>query len=141
MPLDSKNQILVVDDELLIRDLLHEFFTSQGFVVHLVMNGQAAKEIIDQVDFQTVILDLKMPINSGLEVAAHLNLKKPMVPIIIMTAYPSIDSAIESVRKGIFDYLVKPFKLADLHEVVKRAVREYDFRLKCGYSRTLNNEL
>lgn len=129
-------EILVVDDELLIRDLLYDFFSSKGYTVHLAENGQKALQLIDEVDFQVALIDLKMPEVDGLEFTAILSEKKPYVPIVIMTAYPFIDSVIESIRKGIFDYVIKPFKIAQLSKIVSRAINEYGLRLNNHYVRT-----
>ena len=130
----QKNEILVVDDELLIRDLLYDFFTSHGYTVHLAENGGKVKKIIEKTDFQIAIVDLKMPVVDGLQVTTILRQEKPYVPVIIMTAYPSMDSAIEAIRKGVFDYIVKPFKMTDLFNTVKSALDEYKLRVKSGYA-------
>jgi DNA-binding NtrC family response regulator len=84
--------------------------------------------------FRTVLLDLKMPEVNGIEVAAVISAKKPAVPIIIMTAFPSLDSAIESIKYGVFEYLVKPFKMADLFGIVQKAIEEYDARTSSKYA-------
>jgi len=132
----EKVEILVVDDELLIRDLLYDFFTSQGYIVHLAENGRKALEMIDEINFQIAILDLKMPEVDGIQVTSVLYQKKPYIPVIIMTAYPSIDSAIESIRKGVYDYIIKPFKMSELLIIVEKAIEEYQFRTKSGHSKT-----
>lgn len=129
----NKIEILVVDDELLIRDLLYDFLGTRGYTVHLAENGRQAVEMIDSVDFQVALLDLKMPEKSGLEVMEIIAEKKPFVPVILMTAFPSIDSAIESVKLGAFEYLVKPFKISMLEDVARKAADEYDNRVKTNY--------
>jgi DNA-binding NtrC family response regulator len=128
-------EILVVDDELLIRDLLYDFFSSIGYTVHLAENGQKALQLIDKVNFQVALIDLKMPEVDGLEFTSVLSEKKPFVPIVIMTAYPFIDSAIESKKKGIFDCVIKPFKIAQLSKIVSKAINEYGVRLNNHYVR------
>ena len=130
---NNKAEILVVDDELLIRDLLFDFLTSQGFTVHLAENGKKALEMLDSIKFQVALVDLKMPEIDGVELTAILHQQKPLVPVIIMTAYPSMNSAIESIRNGVFDYIIKPFKIADLFQAVKLAISEYDAREESGY--------
>jgi DNA-binding NtrC family response regulator len=130
---NDRPAVLVVDDELLIRDLLFDFFTSQGYAIHLAENGKKAAEMLESVNFQVALIDLKMPEMDGVELTAILHRRKPQIPVIIMTAYPSMNSAIESIRSGVFDYIVKPFKIADLFETVKSAVKEYQIRVKSGY--------
>ncbi|NLI15794.1 MAG: response regulator [candidate division Zixibacteria bacterium] len=127
--------ILVVDDELLIRDLLYDFLGSRGYTVFLAENGNQAIDMIETVDFQVALLDLKMPEKSGLEVMEVIAAKKPFVPVILMTAYPSLDSAIESVKLGAFEYLIKPFKISMLEEVARKAADEYANRVKTNYVR------
>jgi DNA-binding NtrC family response regulator len=131
----NKINILVVDDEILIRDLLFDFFGSRGHMVHLAENGRVAVDMLEEVDFQVALLDLKMPEMDGLEVMAILAEKKPFVPVIIMTAFPSLDSAIESIRTGVFEYIIKPFKIANLAESVIRAAAENQARIKAHYLR------
>ncbi len=132
----EKVEILVVDDELLIRDLLYDFFTSQNYIVHLAENGRKALDMIDNINFQIAIIDLKMPEVDGIQVTSVLYQKRPHVPVIIMTAYPSLDSAIESIRKGVYDYIIKPFKMFDLLKIVKKGIDEYRFRIQNGYSKS-----
>lgn len=130
---NSKGTILVVDDELLIRDLLFDFLSSRGFTVHLAENGRIALDMIANTNFQVALVDLKMPEMDGIEFTTHLHRMRSEIPVIIMTAYPSMDSAIESIRNGVFDYIVKPFKIAGLFEVIKSAIREHEMRIKSGY--------
>jgi len=136
----TRHEILVVDDELLIRDLLFDFFSAQGFTIHLAENGKKALEMIDSLDIKAAIIDLKMPELDGVELTAMMHKHKPLVPVIIMTAYPSMDSAIEAIKHGVFDYVVKPFKIADLHETVKLAIKEYETRVSSGYMPAANNK-
>lgn len=135
----NKINILVVDDELLIRDLLYDFLGAKGYTVHLAENGRQAVEMIDNVDFQVALLDLKMPEKSGLEVMEIIAEKKPFVPVILMTAFPSLDSAIESVKLGAFEYLIKPFKISMLEDVARKAAEEYANRVKTNYVRSKAN--
>lgn len=131
---NTKAEILVVDDELLIRDLLFDFLSSQGFTAHLAENGRKAIEMIDNIKFQVALVDLKMPEMDGIEFTGYLHKAKPEIPVIIMTAYPSMDSAIESIKNGVYDYIVKPFKIANLFEIIKNAICEYEMRIKSGYA-------
>jgi len=126
-------EILVVDDELLIRDLLFDFFTAQGYKTHLAENGKRALEMLNSISFQTALVDLKMPEIDGIELTAFIAKKMPQIPIIVMTAFPSMDSAIEAIRCGVYDYVVKPFNIKELHETVKKAVEEYKARFTGGY--------
>jgi DNA-binding NtrC family response regulator len=131
----DKINILAVDDELLIRDLLYDFLGTRGYGVHLAENGEQAIEMIDKIDFHIAILDLKLPEKSGLEVMAVITEKKPFVPVILMTAFPSLDSALESIKLGAFEYMIKPFKITVLEQVAGRAAAEYRARARANYVR------
>jgi DNA-binding NtrC family response regulator len=133
--MQDKINILVVDDELLIRDLLYDFLGTRGYVVHLAENGRQAIEMIDKINFQVALLDLKMPEKSGLEVMEIIAEKRPFVPVILMTAFPSLDSAIESIKMGAFEYLIKPFKISMLEDVARKASEEYNNRVRANYIR------
>jgi DNA-binding NtrC family response regulator len=133
---NKKPGLLVVDDELLIRDLLFDFFSSNGYEVHLAEDGKVALEMLNKLEFQAALVDLKMPEVSGLEVTAALSDKKPRVPVIIMTAFPSLDSAIDSIRMGVFEYIIKPFKIAELSTTVQKAIEEYNVRARNQYARS-----
>jgi len=126
-------ELLVVDDELLIRDLLFDFFTAQGYKTHLAENGKQAMKMIESISIQTALVDLKMPEIDGIELTTFMAKKMPQVPIIVMTAFPSLDSAIEAIRCGVYDYVVKPFNITELHGTVKKAVEEYKSRMAGGY--------
>ncbi len=118
--------VLVVDDELLIRDLLCRSLTSRGYSVLLAQNGQEAIEMIKEVTLHTALVDLKMPGVDGLEVTSAIGAKDEEIPVIIMTAYPSYNSAVEALREGVYDYIVKPFGIPEVLHTVERAVKQYE---------------
>ena len=126
-------ELLVVDEELLIRDLLYEFFTAQGFKVHLARDYRNALEILDHIDFQIALIDLNRSRDHYLELAGKINELKPYAPVVVMTAHPSTDSAIQSMRNGVLDYIVKPFKIEDVYEIMMKAYDEHIIRMKRGY--------
>lgn len=125
-------EILVVDDELLIRDLLYDFLSSLGYKVLIAGNGKEALEIVDNSKLQVALVDLRMPEVDGMQVVSELKRKKPEVPVIIMTAFPSMDSTLEAIQKGVFNYIIKPFKMTELAETVKSAVSEAKYRIERG---------
>lgn len=121
----AEGTILVVDDELLIRDLLYEFFTQEGYQVILAEDGERALELIEKQGFDVSLVDLKMPGVDGMEVVRAVHRLDPDLPVIIMTGYPSFNSAVEALRQGVYDYVVKPFKVLELMHMVERAIKEY----------------
>jgi len=121
----EKKQLLIVDDELLIRDLLYDHFSNCDYSISLADSGQSALELSAKTDFNAVILDLKMPDIDGLELAVQIRARQKDVPIIIITGYPSIESAVVALRQRYFDYFVKPFNMKKLEKSVNAAVEKH----------------
>ncbi|HID95272.1 MAG TPA: response regulator [Candidatus Latescibacteria bacterium] len=121
----SKGKILVVDDELFIRDLLFDFFKANGYEVILGEDGGRALDLIETESFDVALVDLKMPGVDGIEVARRIHQIDPEVPIILMTGYPSFESAVNALRQGVYDYVIKPFKIPYLKAIVERAINEH----------------
>jgi two-component system response regulator AtoC len=115
-------RILVVDDELLIRDLLYDFFTSQDWDIVVAEGGQKAIEFLKNQRFDVVLTDLKMPDIDGMDLTGRIRNLYGDLPVIIMTGYPSLDSAVEALRYKVDDYIVKPFNVNQLFKTVKRVV-------------------
>ncbi len=117
-------RILVIDDEIFIRDLLRDFFSKLNFVVVTAADGNAGIAEYRQSTFDVVLIDLKMPGKSGIETLRELHQIQASTPMIVMTGYPTIDSSIAALRLGASDYIIKPFKLQELKEVVDRVIKE-----------------
>jgi DNA-binding NtrC family response regulator len=122
----TPRRILVIDDEIFIRDLLLDFFTKFQFGVVTAADGNAGICEFRQSRFDAVLVDLKMPGRSGIETLRELHQIHAHTPVIVMTGYPTIDSSIEALRLGACDYIIKPFKLQELKEVVDRAIKEHE---------------
>ncbi len=120
------HSILVVDDELLIRDLLYDFFHGQGWEIALAENGEKALRIIESKKVDLVLTDLKMPDMDGMELTKQLRQSHPEIPVVVMTGYPSVDSAVEALRNKVADYIVKPFNINRLYKLVEAKVNEGD---------------
>lgn len=119
----STPSILVVDDELLIRDLLYDFFSSQGWDISVAENGQKALEIIKQKKVDLVLSDIKMPEMDGLTLTSHLKESHPELPVVLMTGYPSVDTAVTALRSKVEDYVVKPFNINQLYKLIESKLR------------------
>ncbi len=110
-----ENRILVVDDEKEIRDFLYKALTRfGGLVVELAKSGDEALQKIEHESFDLVLTDLKMPKMDGLQLMTEIAKSKPEILTIIMTGYGTIDSALEAMKKGASDYLLKPLNLDEL---------------------------
>jgi DNA-binding response OmpR family regulator len=115
-------KILIVDDEEAVRFFISDALSRVGWQVYEAESGEAALAMLKKATYDVMLLDLRMPGMDGLTVMRHAKERWPEVMIIIMTAYASIDSAIEAVRQGAFDYLRKPCSVEDIMACVKRAV-------------------
>jgi DNA-binding NtrC family response regulator len=118
----DRKRLLIVDDELLIRDLLYDYFAGLDFEIAVADSGRRALALVAEGRFDTVILDLKMPDMDGLQLAEELREVNADLPIIMITGYPSVDSAIEALRRRFDDYFIKPVNLAHLRRAVEGAL-------------------
>lgn len=126
----SSERILVVDDELFVRELLLEFLSAQGYEVSLADSGEKAVELMQTQPADLVLVDLKMPGINGIEALRQIKKIAPDILAIIMTGYPTIESSIEALRHGAYDYVIKPFKLDDLKSSIERALREHTLKVE-----------
>lgn len=117
-----KSNILVVDDEPVARQSLTDILKLEGYTVSSVPNGQAAVEYIRTHGVDLMIVDLKMPGMDGLEVVQVVNQISPETVIILLTAYGSIESAVQALRLRIHDYLLKPASPAQILSSVKKGL-------------------
>ncbi len=115
--------LLVIDDEQFIRDLLADFFSKSGYHVTTAHDGESGLTRFRNGEFDAVLVDLKMPDQTGTDILAELRAIDADLPVIIMTGYPTIDASIEAIRRGAHDFIVKPFRLQELKERVDRAIR------------------
>jgi len=117
-------RILVVDDELFIRELLEEFLTRNGYNVATAAEPHEAVRRVQVDEFDAVLVDLKVGGSNGFEVVQNIRHLSPDSSVLPMTGYPSVDTAREAIRCGAFDYIVKPFRLNELEKTVAAAVDE-----------------
>ncbi|ADN01513.1 sigma-54-dependent transcriptional regulator [Spirochaeta thermophila] len=130
--------VLVADDEKNIREGLKTFLEMEGYEVFLAEDGDRAKKILDEEDIDLVIADLKMPGMPGDELLRYVVGGYPTVPVIILTGHGTIESAVQAMRDGAFDFLTKPLNLDRLGLLVKRALSTRELVLQ---HRELQREL
>ena len=114
----KKESILVVEDEEIMRESLVDWFSSEDHKVDAASDGDKALEDFDLKDYDVMIVDLKLPGRDGLSVLSEVRVKNPKAKVIIVTAYPSVDTAVEAMRRGAVDYLAKPFELDRLESSI-----------------------
>ncbi len=113
--------ILIVDDNREIRSILQEYLQEEGYLAQGAENGKEALAKYAETPFDLIITDLNMPGMTGIELIKTIAKDENATECIIITGYASLDSAIESVKAGAFDYLVKPFRIEELKVVIKNA--------------------
>ena len=115
-------RVLVVDDEQVIREILSEFLTMEGYVVRSVEDGERALNELNLRPYDMVISDLKMPKLSGLQLLERITEANINVLTVIMTGFGTVETAIEAMKKGAYDYILKPFKVEEVIHVVQRGL-------------------
>ncbi len=120
----EKKPILVIDDEESMRIALAEALSRSGHLVDCISNGYDALKKVQSSSCKLVITDVRMPKMNGLEVLQEIKKVLPQIPVIMITAYGTIHNAVEAMKKGATDYILKPFSFEELDAVVKRALMD-----------------
>ncbi len=119
-----RKRILVVDDEAVIREGVRRILDGGGFTVETYANGYLAIEKLQEESFDLLITDLKMPGMGGMEVLKSIKVLQPETPVIIITGYSSVDTAVEAMKNGAVDYIAKPFSPEEIIEKVGNALEQ-----------------
>ncbi len=127
-----KIRVLIVEDEALIRWSLRQKFESRGYAVMEAEDGAGADAALDANDFDLVMMDYKLPDKTGIDVLRRYREHRGEAVVIMMTAFSSIESAVEAVKLGAFDYLPKPFQMEQLLHTVDRALETTRLRREIG---------
>ena len=122
--MNDTTTILVADDERAIREGCHRVLTSQGYQVLTAENGQLALDALSKSPVDILLLDLKMPVLGGEEVLGIVRQEYPQVPVIIITGHGTVDTAVECMKKGAYDFVTKPFQLDPFLLIVRRAAEK-----------------
>jgi len=111
---------LIVDDEAVVRNGIKRALENRGISSTLASNGREALDLLSHTPFDLVLLDIRMPDMDGVEVLREIHTKNPGTKVIMITGYPTIDSAVNCIKLGALDYLVKPFRLDDLEAALQK---------------------
>ncbi len=122
----EKARILVVDDEEIVRASLSEWLREDGYAVETAPDGSVAMDRIKAEPWAVLLVDLKMPGIDGLQVLEEAKKVQPDAPVIIMTAYATVDTAVQAMKMGAYDYLVKPFEPEELSLMMKKLITQQD---------------
>jgi CheY-like chemotaxis protein len=122
--------ILVVEDETIMRESLRDWLSDVGYPVEIAEHGEQALKAIEEQDFSILILDMRLPGKNGLEVLKEAKAQKPQLEGIIITAYPSVETAVEAMKIGAIDYLAKPFSLNALETLIQKTLGPVQVEIK-----------
>jgi nitrogen regulation protein NR(I) len=115
-------RVLVIEDDETVRDVLRSFLMSKGFDAIIAQNGETGIEMVRSEKFDLILTDLVMPGVTGMDVLNEVAEAKISVPVIVMTAFGTVQTAVEAMRRGAFDYITKPFNLDELMIVLEKAL-------------------
>jgi two-component system, NtrC family, response regulator AtoC len=117
-------RLLVIDDDAVTRELLTEVLQDEGYTVEACASGKAALERARRHTFDLAVTDVRMPEMDGIAVTQALKANQPSLQVIVMTAFGSVETAVEAIRHGAFDYVSKPMNLDEIKTTVRRALSE-----------------
>ena len=127
--------VLIVDDQEMVRGLCQQVIESLGYEPYLAESGEQALEILDSSAVDIVITDLKMPGMSGIELLERIKSRSPRVEVVVMTGYASVASAVQAMKLGASDYIVKPFGADEVKLLIERLVNTLDLKDENRYLR------
>ena len=116
------SSILIIDDDDQLRNSFEKLLTQEGYSVESAPSGEAGLELVNKKVPDLIILDMRLPGMNGLETFQAIHEKEPKLPVIIMTAYGTTETAIEATKIGAFDYILKPFDIPDILTVIGQAL-------------------
>lgn len=117
-------KILVVDDEQNMRIALYEALSRSGHQVTLAENGRLALELIEQQPPDLVVTDIRMPEMDGIEMLQQIKARAPQLPVVIITGYATVETAVEAMKQGAVDYILKPFPVEVIDETVRKVFKQ-----------------
>ncbi len=119
----KKSSILLIDDDDSLRRIMEFSLTEVGHTVQTASNGEDGLRLFEKNAFDAVITDITMPGMSGMEVLATVRRRDAHIPVIVITAYGTIESAVEAMKQGAFDYITKPFNRDELRLTLEKAIK------------------
>jgi DNA-binding NtrC family response regulator len=131
---------LIADDDEVSCQLFAETLEGEGYRVKKVFSGDQALSSLTEDTFELLIIDVRMPGISGLEATRHVHAKYPSLPVIVMTAFGSIETAVEAIHEGAFDFISKPMNLAELKNTVSKALAQRSLQRRADKSTAESDE-
>jgi DNA-binding NtrC family response regulator len=113
-----------VDDEPIVRESIRDWLEDAGYQVAMASSGEEALEMVAKEDFSILVLDVRLPGKTGIKVLKELKELKPQIKSIVITAYPSVELAVEAMKLGAVDYLIKPVAPDDLERLIRETLQK-----------------
>ncbi len=120
----NRYDILIVDDEPLIRESLYEILRIDGYKAHMAQSGEEAVDIVRSEKMDIVVADMKLPKMNGLELLDQLKKENPDIEVILITGFGTIESAVEAMKKGAYDYITKPINDQEIKMIINKIVEK-----------------
>jgi len=121
---EDRPRVLVVDDEKFIRDIIADFLGMEGYIVRTAEDGSSAVNELERARYDMVISDLKMPRMGGLDLLKEVSKTHPDTLTVIMTGFGTVETAIDAMKRGAYDYILKPFKVEEVVHIVQRGLEK-----------------
>ncbi|MCG6551115.1 MAG: response regulator [Candidatus Magnetominusculus sp. LBB02] len=134
-------KVLIADDNAELRETIAEVLKEAGYYTEFAVNGKEAAAKAAETDFDVVLLDMLMPVMKGAEALSEIKKTRPSTRVIAMTAFSTMENAVETIKRGASDYISKPFKIEQLLMVVRREIEELGFEsdtVNIDLDRTMN---
>jgi DNA-binding NtrC family response regulator len=122
--------LLIVDDEESVRDSLYNWFIEDGFQVKCAEHAKEALTMLESGNYDIILADIKMPGMDGLEMHRRIKLLNPEAIVIIMTAFASVETAVQALKDGAYDYITKPFDPDDLSHLIRNAAKQIEMKVE-----------
>ena len=142
MTVERQGRILLVDDDQQVLESIASFLTDYGFEVTALADGRTALQMLAQQSFDVVLSDITMPGMSGLQLLERIRRVDRETPVELMTGYAEVDTAVQAIQKGAFDFIIKPFRPAYLVHAVEKAIqykrlRQLEKNYRCELEQTV----
>ncbi len=120
----KRKRVLFVDDDHEMRSLVQEYFQQEGYLLSIAENGKAGLSLLDELQFDAVVTDLRMKEMDGLSFLKQIRQQDPTIPVVLITAFGTIETAVEAIKEGATNFIPKPFKMASLKAILDKSIEQ-----------------
>src|SRR5262245_61269414 len=117
-----RNRILFVDDDPEMRSLVQEYFDQEGYLLSTADDGKAGLAMLSELEFDAIVTDLRMKDMDGLAFLKAIRQQDSLIPVVLITAFGTIEAAVEAIKEGATNFIPKPFKMAALKTILDNAI-------------------